>query len=186
MQTPKIKNPARFFSLPKNLVTAFTWTLLGAAFCLGDEALALAANEDAKDPPAAIATPAPIPTPAADPAVVATPAAPQTISGTPASVSDATDKAATEARRTEINAKVRNPTLRSHLMENIDVFGKNDLPAIYILGPGLEEFEGQILTRDFARDPFFMQNVDREEFEMKMWMHGDLESDSKKKEELKK
>jgi hypothetical protein len=97
----------------------------------------------------------------------------------------AAEKAALEKRRAEIASKVRNPTLRGHLMDNIDIFGKNDLPAIYILGPGIEEFEGQLLTRDFARDPFFMQNIDREEFEMKMWLHSDFDEDSKKKEEAK-
>jgi hypothetical protein len=63
--------------------------------------------------------------------------------------------------------KVKNEALRQHLMNNVDIFGKSDLSAIYILGPGLEDFEGQLLVRDFSRDPFFMQNIDREEFEMK-------------------
>ncbi len=102
------------------------------------------------------------------------------------SVSDAADKAERESRRAEIDAKVRNPTLRKHLMENIDIFGKSELPAIYILGPGIEEFEGQLLTRDFMRDNFFMQNIDREEFEMKMWLRGDLDFEPRKKEEEKK
>ena len=68
------------------------------------------------------------------------------------------------------SAKVTNPALKDHLLRNIDIFGKTDLPAIYILMPGItgeEEIRGSLLTRDFSRDPFFMQNIDREEFEMK-------------------
>jgi hypothetical protein len=119
------------------------------------------------------------------PATAATTAVEPVAASDTAVVDAAAEKAALEKRRAEIASKVRNPTLRGHLMDNIDIFGKNDLPAIYILGPGIEEFEGQLLTRDFARDPFFMQNIDREEFEMKMWLHSDFEEDSKKKEEAK-
>ncbi len=75
---------------------------------------------------------------------------------------------------------------KAHLMNNIDIFGKTDLQAIYILMPsGIddEDIKGSLITRDFSRDPFFMQNVDREEFEMKVTLHeinGD--EDEKKKE----
>ena len=83
--------------------------------------------------------------------------------------------------------KVKDAKLKDHLMQNIDIFGKTDLPAIYILMPsadGSEDLKGSILTRDFSRDPFFMQNVDREEFELKVTLR-DLSSDDdeKKKEE---
>ena len=67
--------------------------------------------------------------------------------------------------------RTKDAKLKAHLMENIDIFGKDDLPAIYILNnapDGSEEITGSILTRDFSRDPFFMQNVDREEFELKI------------------
>jgi len=67
--------------------------------------------------------------------------------------------------------RTKDAKLKAHLMENIDIFGKTDLPAIYILNTptdGSEEIQGSILTRDFSRDPFFMQNVDREEFELKV------------------
>jgi|GEM_PF-3705174 len=100
----------------------------------------------------------------------------------PKTVTAAAEAADREEQKAEINSKVRNPTLQKHLLENIDVFGKSEMPAIYILGPGIEEFEGQLLTRDFSRDPFFMQNIDREEFEMKMWLRGDLDEDKKKDE----
>ncbi len=161
----------------KPLLIAFSAALLVASFpARADQTLALAANEDANAPTTpVVATPVPSTAP-----VAAAEAAPPAT--TPESAGDAADKALTEQRKADIASKVRNPTLRSHLMENIDVFGKNDLPAIYILGPGIEDFEGQLLTRDFVRDPFFMQNIDREEFEMKLWLRGDLDEEKKKDE----
>lgn len=86
--------------------------------------------------------------------------------------------------------KVKDAKLRDHLMQNIDIFGKTDLPAIYILMPnsdGSEELQGSLLTRDFSRDPFFMQNVDREEFELKVTLREiSGEDDERKKEEAKR
>lgn len=83
--------------------------------------------------------------------------------------------------------KVKDAKLKEHLMQNIDIFGKTDLPAIYILMPnsdGSEDLKGSILTRDFSRDPFFMQNVDREEFELKVTLREiSPDDDQKKKEE---
>lgn len=78
---------------------------------------------------------------------------------------------ADEAEVKAASAKVTNQALKDHLLQNIDIFGKTDLPAIYILAPGEfadEEIKGQLLARDFSRDPFFMQNIDREEFELKL------------------
>src|SRR3954468_8818711 len=75
------------------------------------------------------------------------------------------------ADEAEVRAAAERTTdakLKAHLMNNIDIFGKTDLPAIYIFMPnsdGSEELKGSLLTRDFSRDPFFMQNIDREEFE---------------------
>ena len=80
---------------------------------------------------------------------------------------------------------IQNATLRSHLMQNIDVFGKGELTPIYILGPRDEEIDAQLLTRDFSRDEFFMQNIDREEFETKMTLRDiNSEGDKKEKEKL--
>lgn len=87
--------------------------------------------------------------------------------GAKAAESDEAEKAEVKAA----SAKVTNQALKDHLMQNIDIFGKSDLPAVYILAPGEfadEEIKGQLLARDFSRDPFFMQNIDREEFELKM------------------
>ena len=87
---------------------------------------------------------------------------------------------ADEAEAKATTAKVKNEALKAHLMENIDIFGKTDLPAVYILAPGEfadEEIKGQLLARDFSRDPFFMQNIDREEFELKMTLREFQEDD---------
>lgn len=92
----------------------------------------------------------------------------------------ATDARADEEAVKSAAAKVKNQTVRDHLMNNIDIFGKSDLPAIYILQPGEladEEIKGQLLARDFSRDPFFMQNIDREEFELKMTLREFEEED---------
>ena len=83
--------------------------------------------------------------------------------------------------------KVKDAKLRDHLMQNIDIFGKSDLPAIYIFAPGSdgsEDLKGSILTRDFSRDPFFMQNVDREEFELKVTLREEGPDDDQKKKEV--
>lgn len=97
---------------------------------------------------------------------------------------------ADEAEVREAAAKVKDENLRKHLIENIDIFGKSDLPAIYIFAPGQtgdEDIKGEIVTRDFSRDPFFMQNIDREEFELKVTLrelNGD--DDQKEKKEAAK
>lgn len=95
---------------------------------------------------------------------------------------------ADEAEVKAVSAKVKNQTLKDHLLQNIEIFGKNDLPAVYILAPGEfaeEEIKGQLLARDFSRDPFFMQNIDREEFELKMTLR-EFEEDDKSGEALQR
>ena len=70
-------------------------------------------------------------------------------------------------------------------MDNIDIFGKSDRPAIYIFMPNAdasEDIQGSLLTRDFSRDPFFMQNVDREEFELKVVLREINGDDDEKKQ----
>ncbi|MDB5106860.1 MAG: hypothetical protein JWP91_4549 [Fibrobacteres bacterium] len=83
--------------------------------------------------------------------------------------------------------RTKDAKLKAHLMENIDIFGKTDLPAIYIFMPnadGSEEIQGSLLTRDFSRDAFFMQNVDREEFELKVTLR-EISGDDEDKDRLK-
>lgn len=82
--------------------------------------------------------------------------------------------------------RTKDAKLRDHLLKNVDIFGQTDLPAIYILAPsinGEEEIMGSIVTRDFSRDPFFMQNIDREEFELKLTLRdSDMDDEDKIKE----
>lgn len=86
--------------------------------------------------------------------------------------------------------RIKDTQLKKHLIDNIAIFGNNDLPAIYILNAGAsadEDIKGSIITRDFSRDPFFMQNLDREEFELKVTLreiNGD--DNDKKKDEAKR
>lgn len=87
----------------------------------------------------------------------------------------------TNARAEDVDAKKKD-----HLLTNIEIFGKTELPAIYILMPGAsgdEDIKGSIINRDFSRDPFFMQNVDREEFEMKIVLR-ETNGDDKEKNKL--
>ncbi len=63
-------------------------------------------------------------------------------------------------------SKITNPILKGHLLDNVEVFGKSDMPAIYIFAPGEADIQSMLVTRDFVRDEYFMQNIDREEFEM--------------------
>ena len=51
---------------------------------------------------------------------------------------------------------------------NVDIFGSLDVQSYYILWDQMdisEDLKKMMTTRDFARDEFFMQNIDREQFE---------------------
>lgn len=51
---------------------------------------------------------------------------------------------------------------------NVDIFGSLDVQSYYILWDDVdlsEDMKKMMTTRDFARDEFFMQNIDREQFE---------------------
>ena len=53
---------------------------------------------------------------------------------------------------------------------NVDIFGSLDVGSYYILWDMVdlsEDIKKMMTTRDFARDEFFMQNIDREQFEQK-------------------
>ncbi|MCQ2062607.1 MAG: hypothetical protein MJY99_04640 [Fibrobacter sp.] len=54
------------------------------------------------------------------------------------------------------------------IMLNVDIFGSLDVQSYYILWDNVdlsEDIKKLMTTRDFARDEFFMQNIDREQFE---------------------
>lgn len=51
---------------------------------------------------------------------------------------------------------------------NVDIFADGIVGSYYILWDDIdlsEDIKKQMTTRDFARDEFFMQNIDREQFE---------------------
>lgn len=51
---------------------------------------------------------------------------------------------------------------------NVDIFADGMVGSYYILWDEVdlsEQMKKQMTTRDFARDEFFMQNIDREQFE---------------------
>ncbi len=54
------------------------------------------------------------------------------------------------------------------IMLNVDIFGSLDVQSYYILWDNIdlsEDIKKMITSRNFARDEFFMQNIDREQFE---------------------
>ncbi|HSQ43121.1 MAG TPA: hypothetical protein VLM37_12645 [Fibrobacteraceae bacterium] len=59
-------------------------------------------------------------------------------------------------------------TARNNTLGNVDVFGQSAIGSIYILWDNVDlaiEIKKSIQEKSFATDEFFMQNVDREEFE---------------------
>ena len=53
------------------------------------------------------------------------------------------------------------------VMLNVDIFGSLDVQSYYILWDNVdlsEDMKKLMTTRDFARDEFFMQNIEREQF----------------------
>ena len=65
------------------------------------------------------------------------------------------------------NAK-RDSSKSNSIKLNVDIFGSLDVQSYYILWDNVdlaEDIKKMMTTRDFARDEFFMQNIDREQFE---------------------
>lgn len=60
-------------------------------------------------------------------------------------------------------------TTANNLLEGVDILGDNNIATMYILWDSFQDFDIQIKeqidTRNLAMDEFFMQNIDREEFE---------------------
>ncbi len=80
-----------------------------------------------------------------------------------------------------------------NIMDEFEIFGDDNQSSIFILGFDNTEMDKavkeQIMLRSFSRDLFFMQNIDREEFEEQRSFKGnlykDLEYYRKKQEEEK-
>ncbi|MBR2211688.1 MAG: hypothetical protein IJ896_09585 [Fibrobacter sp.] len=68
----------------------------------------------------------------------------------------------------ESNIQLVDSSKANTVLLNVDIFGSLDVGSYYILWDMVdlsEDIKKLMTTRDFARDDFFMQNIDREQFE---------------------
>lgn len=71
-----------------------------------------------------------------------------------------------EKRETKV--ELVDSTNSNSIKLNVDIFGSLDVGSYYILWDYVDlsdDIKKLMTTRDFARDEFFMQNIDREQFE---------------------
>ena len=71
-----------------------------------------------------------------------------------------------EKRETKV--ELVDSTVSNSLKLNVDIFADGFIGSYYILWDNVdlsEDIKKLMTTRDFARDEFFMQNIDREQFE---------------------
>lgn len=57
---------------------------------------------------------------------------------------------------------------KEHWLSNIDIIGESGIGSVFILMDALDlsvEMKNILSSREFSKDEFFMQNIDREEFE---------------------
>lgn len=68
----------------------------------------------------------------------------------------------------ESQVELVDSTKNNSVILNVNIFGNLDVGSYYILWDEVdlsEDMKKLMTTRDFARDEFFMQNIDREQFE---------------------
>ena len=68
----------------------------------------------------------------------------------------------------DANIQLVDSSKANTVLLNVDIFGSLDVGSYYILWDMIdlsEDIKKLMTTRDFARDEFFMQNIDREQFE---------------------
>ena len=68
----------------------------------------------------------------------------------------------------DANIQLVDSSKANTILLNVDIFGSLDVGSYYILWDTIdlsEDIKKLMTTRDFARDEFFMQNIDREQFE---------------------
>jgi hypothetical protein len=68
----------------------------------------------------------------------------------------------------ESNIQLVDSSKANTVLLNVDIFGSLDVGSYYILWDMVdlsEDIKKMMTNRDFARDEFFMQNIDREQFE---------------------
>ncbi|MGL1902875.1 MAG: hypothetical protein OCC49_12110 [Fibrobacterales bacterium] len=68
-----------------------------------------------------------------------------------------------------------------NIMEEFEIFGDDDQSSIFILGFDDSELDKvvqeQIMLRSFSKDLYFMQNIDREEFESQRNLRSNIYSE---------
>jgi len=81
----------------------------------------------------------------------------------------------------ETRIEIQDSSKNSSIILNVDIFGEGAIGSYYVLWSTLDysdEMKSILTTRDFARDEFFMQNIDREQFEQERMLQ--LFEDKKK------
>ena len=79
-----------------------------------------------------------------------------------------TDVQVFRPEKRESNIHLVDSSKANSIILNVDIFGSLDVGSYYILWDMVdltEDIKTLMTTRDFARDEFFMQNIDREQFE---------------------
>ena len=79
-----------------------------------------------------------------------------------------TDVQVFRPEKRESNIQLVDSSKANTVLLNVDIFGSLDVGSYYILWDMVdlsEDIKKLMTTRDFARDEFFMQNIDREQFE---------------------
>ncbi|MGL1934893.1 MAG: hypothetical protein OCD01_07725 [Fibrobacterales bacterium] len=68
-----------------------------------------------------------------------------------------------------------------NIMEEFEIFGDDNQSSIFILGFDNseldKEIQEQIMLRSFSKDLYFMQNIDREEFESQRNLRSNIYSE---------
>ena len=79
-----------------------------------------------------------------------------------------TDVQVFRPEKRESNIHLVDSSKANSIILNVDIFGSLDVGSYYILWDMVdltEDIKKLMTTRAFARDEFFMQNIDREQFE---------------------
>lgn len=66
------------------------------------------------------------------------------------------------------NVEVADTSKANNIMLNVDIFGDMPVGSYFIFWDDMDlsdEMKKLMTTREFAKDEFFMQNIDREQFE---------------------
>ncbi len=73
-----------------------------------------------------------------------------------------------QPQKRETKVEIQDSSQSNSIHINVDIFGQSAIGSYYILWDDIdlsEDLKKLFTTRDFAKDEFFMQNIDREQFE---------------------